>query len=337
MSLSDQQTSPWAPEGSWLIVAGGAGFLGSNFTRLLLEAERNVVCIDDVSTGRWENLAVLRERFGDRLVTIEHDVRQPVLDVVRDRLGSTRAVGVCNLASPASPPAYMARPIETLEVGSRGTQNLLDLALAHNARFLQASTSEIYGDPAVHPQPETYWGNVNPIGPRSVYDEAKRFGEALCCAYERSLGLDLRLVRIFNTYGPGMQADDGRVVTNFIHQALAGQPLTIYGDGDQTRSFCYVDELVHGFWSLLQSNHRGPVNIGNPVEFTMMELASLVLELTGSASVINFQDLPEDDPKQRQPDITLATRVLGWEPTVALRTGLQHTIDWFSRAARDRP
>lgn len=327
----------WHPDGSWIVVAGGAGFLGSNFTSLILEAGCNVLCIDDVSTGRWENLDDIRDRFPERVITIEHDIRKPVTGVASEALHgrgmSTGIAAVCNLASPASPPAYLARPIDTLEIGSLGTQNLLDLAVAHNARFLQASTSEIYGDPLVHPQPESYWGNVNSIGPRSVYDEAKRYGEALCYAYTRARGLDLRLARIFNTYGPKMQADDGRVVTNFINQALANEPLTVYGLGDQTRSFCYVDDLVRGFWRLLHSEYRDPVNLGNPGEFTMLELASLVLELTGATSEIEFGDLPIDDPRQRRPDIAVAQSVLGWEPTISLRTGLQHTIEWFQSAA----
>jgi dTDP-glucose 4,6-dehydratase len=326
---SDTAQRTWAPEGSWILVAGGAGFLGSNFTRLLLDEGCNVVCVDDVSTGRWENLADLGPMYGDRLLEIEHDIRLP-LGPVAERLGTTAITAVCNLASPASPPAYLARPIDTLEIGSVGTQNLLDFAVSHGSRFLQASTSEIYGDPLEHPQSESYWGNVNPTGPRSVYDEAKRFGEALCFAYERARGLDLRLMRIFNTYGPRMQVDDGRVVTNFINQALSGEPLTIYGSGDQTRSFCYVDDLVRGFWALLRSDYRGPVNLGNPNEFTMGELASLVLQLTGSTSEIRYTELPEDDPKQRQPNIGIAKSVLGWQPTVELRAGLARTIDWFT-------
>jgi dTDP-glucose 4,6-dehydratase len=236
---------------------------------------------------------------------------------------------VCNFASPASPPAYLARPIETLEIGSIGTQNLIKVALHFGARFLQASTSEIYGDPTVHPQPEGYWGNVNSIGPRAVYDEAKRYGEAICTAYERTHGLELRLLRIFNTYGPRMQADDGRVVTNFINQALRGESITVYGDGNQTRSFCYVDDLVRGIEALLWSDHKGPMNLGNPGEFTMRKLADIVLSCTGSKSRIDFRDLPEDDPKQRQPDISLARSVLGWEPKVFLEEGIARTVKWF--------
>ncbi len=328
----------------WIVLAGGAGFLGSNLTERLLANGHHVLCIDDVSTGRWQNVSHLRSGFGDRFRSVEHDIREPVLPVVLCELESTNprpggpgknpreantVSAVCNFASPASPPAYLARPIETLEIGSIGTQNLIKLALHFGARFLQASTSEIYGDPAVHPQPESYWGNVNPIGPRAVYDEAKRYGEAICTAYERTHGLELRLLRIFNTYGPRMQADDGRVVTNFINQALRGEPLTMYGDGNQTRSFCYVDDLVRGIESLLWSDHRGPMNLGNPIEFTMRDLADIVLAATGSRSAIEFRELPEDDPKQRKPDISLAQSVLGWEPRVFLEEGIARTAKWF--------
>jgi dTDP-glucose 4,6-dehydratase len=303
-----------------VVVAGGAGFLGSHLCRVLLARGDAVVCVDDLSTGRADNIEELRAH--PAFTFLEHDVCRPLaLD------GELHAV--CNLASPASPPAYLARPLDTLAVGSYGTHNLLELACAHGARFLQASTSEIYGDPLEHPQRESYWGHVNPTGPRSVYDEAKRFGEALVFAYERTLGLDVRLVRIFNTYGPRMQPDDGRVVTNFIAQALRGEPLTVYGDGSQTRSFCYVDDEIEGIVALLDSEHRGPMNIGNPGEFTVLELAELVLELTGSSSPIERRPLPEDDPVKRQPDITLARTVLGWEPTVSLRDGVERTIAWF--------
>jgi dTDP-glucose 4,6-dehydratase len=305
-----------------VLLAGGAGFLGSNLTRSLLSLGQRVICVDDFSTGRSENIRELTGR--DDFMFIEHDVCEPL--TIEQPL-----VAVCNFASPASPPEYLRRPIDTLRVGSIGTERLIELALAKGARFLMASTSEIYGDPTVHPQPETYWGNVNPIGPRSVYDEAKRYAEALCCAYERAHGLDLRLLRIFNTYGPLMRADDGRVVTNFVNSALRGEPLTIYGDGQQTRSFCYVDDLVDGIVALLDSDHRGPMNLGNPDEFTMAELADLVIELTGSASTIERHPLPEDDPKQRQPDITLARSVLGWAPKVKLREGLSRTIEYFTK------
>jgi dTDP-glucose 4,6-dehydratase len=236
---------------------------------------------------------------------------------------------VLNLASPASPPEYLRRPIDTLDAGSTGTRHLLDLADRYGARFFLASTSEVYGDPLVHPQTEDYWGNVNPIGERSVYDEAKRFAEALTMAYHRAYGLDVRIVRIFNTYGPRMQADDGRVVTNFVNQALRGDPITIYGDGTQTRSFCYVDDEVDGLLAVLDGPFIGPVNIGNPTEFTMLELAELVLVLTRSASVVEHKPRPADDPQLRRPDISVARRVLGWEPTISLTEGLSRTVEWF--------
>jgi dTDP-glucose 4,6-dehydratase len=317
---------------SWIVIAGGAGFVGSNLTRAYLATGHGVVVVDDASTGRWSNLPehpLLRR--------VDHDVRRPCVEPVAAALpGGASVLAVCNLASPASPPAYLARPIDTLQIGSLGTQHLIEVALAHGARFLQASTSEVYGDPSVHPQPEAYWGNVNPIGPRSVYDEAKRYGEALCCAYERHEGLELRLVRIFNTYGPRMQADDGRVVTNFVNQALRGEPLTVYGEGTQTRSFCFVDDLVRGLMALVASEVRGPVNLGNPGEFTMLELAQLVQELTESLSPILHEDLPVDDPRQRRPDITRASELLGWSPDVELREGLRRTIDWFRSSAPAR-
>jgi dTDP-glucose 4,6-dehydratase len=283
-----------------------------------------VVCVDDFSTGRAGNVEhlVADERF----VVVEHDV--VAADTVA-RFAGDRFDVVMHLASPASPPEYLRRPIDTLDVGSVGTRHLLELAEVHGARFFLASTSEVYGDPLVHPQPEGYWGNVNPVGERSVYDEAKRFAEALTMAFHRSRGLDVRIVRIFNTYGPRMQADDGRVVTNFVNQALRGEPITVYGDGTQTRSFCYVTDEVAGLLALLDGEVTGPVNIGNPNEFTMLELAELVVELTGSDSVIEFHELPSDDPKLRQPDITVARTELGWEPTVQLRDGLRHTITWF--------
>ncbi len=313
---------------SRVLVAGGAGFLGSHLTRALLRRGDSVVIADDFSTGTQVNVADLRGEFGDGdiLDVVDIDVCNSLVD---HPSFARRFDRVCNAASPASPPAYARRAIETLRVGSLGTENLVRLALRDQARFLQFSTSEVYGDPQVHPQPETYWGHVNPIGPRSMYDEAKRYGEALTVAFERDYGLDLRLLRIFNTYGPGMRADDGRVVTNFISQALRGDDLTIYGTGEQTRSFCYVDDEVAGIVALLDSSHRGPMNIGNPCEFTMNELAQLVLELTKSPSKIAYHPLPGDDPTERKPDISLAKRVLGWEPTVALREGLLRTIEWF--------
>ena len=303
-----------------IVVAGGAGFLGSHLCDAILERGDQVVCIDNFVTGSPDNVVHLADVDGFELIKadVTHDV---VVDGPVD--------AVMNLASPASPKDYYALPIETLDVGSIGTRNLLELARHHDARFFMASTSEVYGDPDVHPQVEGYWGNVNPIGQRSMYDEAKRFSEALTFAYQRAHGVDIRVVRIFNTYGPRMQPDDGRVVSNFVTQGLRGEPLTIYGDGSQTRSFCFVSDEIRGFLALLDGDEVGPVNIGNPGEFTMLELADLVIELTGSEGGIVFEPLPSDDPKQRRPDITLATEALGWTPEVDLRTGLGHTIDAF--------
>jgi nucleoside-diphosphate-sugar epimerase len=306
-----------------VLVAGGAGFLGSHLCDALLDRGDEVVCVDNYVTGRMRNVDHLVGREGFTLV--DHDVTEPC-----DGLAPEGIDAVMNLASPASPKDYLALPLETLAVGSTGTRGLLDLAVHHGARFFMASTSEVYGDPLVHPQPESYWGHVNPIGERSVYDEAKRFSEALTAAYRRTHGLDTRIVRIFNTYGPRMQVDDGRVVSNFIVQALRGEPLTIYGDGSQTRSFCYVADEVRGFLALLDGDEPGPVNIGNPVEFTMVELADLVIELTGSTAGVDHRPLPSDDPRQRRPDISVARDRLGWEPEVALREGLELTIPWFA-------
>jgi dTDP-glucose 4,6-dehydratase len=288
-----------------VLVAGGAGFLGSHLCDALLARGDEVVCVDNCVTGSDANVAHLAEH--PRFELLRHDVTDPCDGLVDGDLDV-----VMNLASPASPKDYLALPLETLAVGSTGTRNLLDLALVQDARFFMASTSEVYGDPLVHPQTEAYWGHVNPIGERSVYDEAKRFSEALTAAYRRTHGLDTRIVRIFNTYGPRMQVDDGRVVSNFIVQALRGEPLTIYGDGSQTRSFCYVADEVDGFLALLDGDEPGPVNIGNPDEFTMLELADLVIELTGSTAGTEHRPLPSDDPRQRRPDITVARERLGW-------------------------
>lgn len=277
-----------------------------------------MLCVDNLLTGSRKNVSHLGAH--PRFEMLEHDIVEPLGDV-----GPVDAV--VNFASPASPRDYLTLPLETLAVGSTGTSNLIDLAVARDAVFFQASTSEVYGDPEVHPQTEDYWGNVNPIGERSVYDESKRFGEALTAASARVHGLDVRIVRIFNTYGPRMRVDDGRVVTNFIMQALRDRPLTIYGDGTQTRSFCYVDDEVKGFVALLDSHLTTPVNIGNPYEFTMLELAEVVVELTGSTAGVVHEPLPRDDPRQRKPDITLAREQLGWEPSVGLRAGLERTID----------
>jgi dTDP-glucose 4,6-dehydratase len=279
-----------------------------------------VVCIDNLVTGEESNVAELMTDPG--FTFIHHNVSVHVeVDGPLD--------AVMHLASPASVVDYLDLPIQTLKVGSLGTHNLLGLSRAKGATFFLASTSEIYGDPLVHPQVETYWGNVNPVGPRGVYDEAKRFAEAITMAYHREHGLDVRIARIFNVYGERMRPDDGRVVSNFIVQALMGQPLTVYGDGSQTRSFCYVEDEIRGFLALLDSSYVGPVNIGNPDEYTVAELANMVVELTGSGSTVEYRPLPVDDPTQRRPDISLAREVLGWEPRVGLREGLSRTIEWF--------
>ncbi len=308
------------------VITGGAGFLGSHLSAFLLASGDEVVCVDNLSTGLLSNIEpMLGHR---RFEFIRADISEGPL-----RVGGT-VDAVAHLASPASPPDYHRMPLETLAVGSRGTEHSLRLAEEHGARFLLASTSEIYGDPLVHPQVEDYFGNVNSVGPRSVYDEAKRYAEAVTMAYHREFGTDVGIVRIFNTYGPGMRPADGRVVTSFITQTLNGDPLTIYGDGAQTRSFCFVDDLVAGLVAMLRSTETGPVNLGNPVESTVLELARLVLELTGSSSTIEFHPLPQDDPTRRRPDITRARQLLGWEPRVGVTEGLRRTIDWFA-AHRD--
>jgi len=304
------------------VVTGGAGFLGSHLCDLLRARGWDVVAVDNFITGNRDNVAHLADDPGFTLV--EHDV-----SVALPVDGAVDAV--LHLASPASPPEYLAHPIATLEVGSSGTRNALDLARAEGARFLLASTSEIYGDPLVHPQPESYFGNVNSVGPRSVYDEAKRYAEAITMAYHREFGVDTKIVRIFNTYGPRLGAADGRVVSNFLAQAIRGEALTVYGDGKQTRSFCFVSDEIDGLLALLESDHVGPMNIGNPDEFTMLELAELVLEVTGADSELVFESIPIDDPRQRRPDISLAERVLGWHPSVDLREGLARTHDWYRR------
>lgn len=306
-----------------IVVTGGAGFLGSHLCERFLDRGDEVVCVDNFATSDGSNLAALTERPGFEFV--EHDVCEP-FDV------DGEVGGVIHFASPASPKDYLDEPIATLKVGSAATFHCLDLARRHDARFLMASTSEVYGDPEVHPQPESYWGHVNPNGPRSVYDEAKRFSEAATAAYQRTYGVDTAIIRFFNTYGPRMRPRDGRVVSNFIVQSLQGSPITIYGDGSQTRSFGFVDDSVAGTVALFDSAVHEPVNIGNPGEFTMLELAELVLELTGSSSELVFEPLPQDDPMQRQPDITRARTLLGWEPKVALRDGLVPTIEYFRRA-----
>jgi len=303
-----------------VLVTGAAGFLGSHLCDRLLAEDHRVVGMDNFLTGNPANIAHLRKHPSFQFVL--HDVANFV--EVQGPLD-----GVLHFASPASPVDYLDYPIQTLKVGSLGTHKALGLSRAKGARFLLASTSEVYGDPLVHPQPESYWGNVNPVGPRGVYDEAKRFAEALTMAYHRYHKLDTRIVRIFNTYGPRMRPKDGRVVSNFIVQALKGDPLTVYGDGSQTRSFCYVDDLIDGIVQLFERGGADPTNIGNPHEFTVRQLAGLVLKLTGSGSTIIEQPLPTDDPKVRQPDIRHARETLEWEPRVPLEDGLRRTIEYF--------
>ncbi|MEM7339880.1 MAG: UDP-glucuronic acid decarboxylase family protein [Actinomycetota bacterium] len=303
-----------------IVVTGGAGFLGSHVCDALLARGDEVVCLDNLVTGSHDNVAHL---FGqDGFSFVRHDVSNHVwVPGPVDR--------IMHLASPASPADFARIPIQILKVGGLGTHNLLGLAREKQARFLLASTSEVYGDPLVHPQPETYWGNVNPIGPRGVYDEAKRFAEALTMAYNRHHGVEVRIVRIFNTYGPRMRPDDGRVVSNFITQALRGEPITMYGDGSQTRSFCYVEDQVRGQLALLDGEHSGPINIGNDVEFTVRELAELVVKVTNSSSELAFAPLPKDDPTRRRPDLTEATTKLQWKPSVPLEEGIARTAEYF--------
>ena len=306
-----------------VLVTGAAGFLGSHLTDRLLQDGHCVVGVDNLSTGERANLAHLKTE--PRFTFVEWDICVPFSAAI----DPGRVDYVFNFASPASPPEYMRLGIETLMVGSAGTRNMLEVATHCNAGFLHASTSECYGDPLQHPQTEEYRGNVNPVGPRSVYDEAKRFSEALVVAYNRSRSVNTHLVRIFNTYGPRLHPDDGRVVSNFMMQALRGEPLTIYGDGSQTRSFCYVDDLVEGIMRLSQTDEHLPVNIGNPSEFTILECAQTVLEVTGSESELRFGALPEDDPVRRQPDISKARRLLGWEPKIQLKEGLTRSLEFF--------
>jgi UDP-glucuronate decarboxylase len=310
--------------GKRIVVTGGAGFLGNHVCARLLDEGHTVVCIDNLLTGRTSNLTGYADN--PRFSFVEGDIRTVNVDGKVDE--------VWNLACPASPPQYQADPIGTMLINVAGTARMLELARVNRARFFQASTSEIYGDPEVHPQVETYRGAVNTTGPRACYDEGKRAAETLCYDYRRIYGLDVRVVRIFNTYGPFMDPKDGRVVSNFIVNALAGKPLELYGDGQQTRSFCYRDDLVEGFFRLMRrpSALEGPVNIGNPGEFTIKELAELVLAMTNSRSKIVYKPLPQDDPKQRRPDITIARRELGWEPEIDLRRGLELTIRAFQSA-----
>ena len=302
------------------VVTGGAGFLGSHLCERLLDEGYEVLCLDNFVTGEAGNVAHLAQRGPFRLI------RSDVTDFVH--IGGP-VDAVLHFASPASPMDYLQLPIQTLKVGSIGTLHTLGLAREKRARYLLASTSEAYGDPQIHPQPETYWGHVNPVGPRGVYDEAKRFAEAMTMAYRRSHGVDTAIVRIFNTHGPRMRPHDGRAVPTFIRQSLTGEPITVAGDGSQTRSIQYVDDLVEGCFRLLQSSHSGPINIGNPSEITIQKLAETIRNLVGSPSEIAFVTRPQDDPTVRQPDIALARRVLGWEPTVNLDDGLKRTIEWF--------
>jgi nucleoside-diphosphate-sugar epimerase len=308
------------------LIAGGAGFIGSHLADLLLARGDEVVAVDNFVTGRPVNVAHLRDH--DRFTIVEHDITTDMPAAVLD----DHYDAVLDLASPASPLDFATLPLEILAVGSTGTRNLLELAKRDTARFFLASTSEVYGDPLVHPQPESYWGNVSSIGPRSCYDEAKRFSEALTMAYHRTHGVEVRIVRIFNTYGERMRPDDGRVVNTFVVQALRGEPITLHGDGSQTRSFCHVADEIIGLAAVLDGEITGPVNVGNPGEFTMRELAELVVELTGSSSEIVSIEMPaerEGDPLQRQPDITLVAGTYGWGPQIALRDGLQRMIDFF--------
>ncbi|MEW5894598.1 MAG: UDP-glucuronic acid decarboxylase family protein [Candidatus Omnitrophota bacterium] len=303
-----------------VVITGGAGFLGSHLCDLFLSEGIRVICLDNMITGNPDN--IVHHEHERRFEFIRHDVSREI--IIQGPVDY-----VLHFASPASPVDYLTYPIQTLKVGSLGTHNTLGLAKAKKARFLLASTSEVYGDPLEHPQRETYWGHVNPVGPRGVYDEAKRFAEAITLAYHRYHKVDTRIVRIFNTYGPRMRINDGRVVPNFVAQAMAGKPLTIYGEGRQTRSFCYYYDLIEGIYKLLLSDYTLPVNIGNPSEFTILKFAKLVLKISGSTSPIVYKPLPKDDPRKRRPDITLARKILKWEPKVSLEQGLQETMEWF--------
>jgi dTDP-glucose 4,6-dehydratase len=305
-----------------VLITGGAGFIGSHLCDRFIEEKYSVLCIDNLITGKLENIRHLQKNKNFEFK--KQDISGPF-----SVNGSVDYI--LNFASPASPVDYLELPLETLKVGSFGTFNMLELAREKKAVFLQASTSEVYGDPLVNPQNESYWGNVNPIGPRSVYDEAKRFSEALVMAYHREFSLDTRIVRIFNTYGPRMRLNDGRVVPNFVHQALNGKPLTIYGNGSQTRSFCYVSDLVDGIYRLMLSNEHEPVNLGNPVELSVLKFADAIIKLTKSKSGKEFRPLPVDDPKLRRPDISKAKDVLDWKPVVGLEEGLKNTISWFEK------
>ncbi len=309
------------------LVTGGSGFIGSHLCKHFISEGKRVICLDNLLTGNKKNIEPLL--LNPNFMFHEGDVsRQIKIDEPIDY--------ILHFAPPASPADYLKYPIETLKVGSLGTHNALGLAKAKKAVFLLASTSEVYGDPLVHPQPEDYWGNVNPVGPRGVYDEAKRFAEAMVLAYHRTHAIDVKIVRIFNTFGPYMRQNDGRAIPNFINQALNGKPITIYGNGKQTRSFCYINDLAEGIQKLLYSNFNGPVNIGNPNEMTLLDLAKDIVKLTESKSKIEFHKLPEDDPKVRQPDIALARKILGWEPKVSVLEGLKATINYFIQLLREQ-
>ncbi len=304
------------------LITGGAGFIGSHLCERFLSRGHEVICVDNLITGSLANVEHLRSH--DHFTFVRHDVSHP-LEI------DGPLTNVLHFASPASPVDYLQYPIQTLKVGSLGTHNTLGLAKLKGARYLVASTSEVYGDPQVHPQREDYWGHVNPIGVRGVYDEAKRFSEAMVMAYHRAHGVDTRILRIFNTFGPRMRLDDGRVLPNFMGQALRGEPLTVYGDGSQTRSFCYVDDLVEGIERLLNADFHDPVNVGNPSEVTILEFAQEILQLSGSKSPIEYRPLPQDDPRVRQPDITRARQLLGWEPQIDRHEGLQRTLAYFQK------
>lgn len=314
-----------------IVIAGGAGFLGSHLCDKYMDYDYRVICVDNLSSGRLQNIYHLTKK--PNFMFLEHDVCQSLIPKLKDY----KIDLVANFASPASPPHYQRLALETLQVGSVGTLCLLDLARVNKARFFQASTSEVYGDPEVHPQSENYKGSVNCYGPRSMYDESKRYAEALIYSYRRKFGLSTVIARFFNTYGARMDPKDGRVVSNFIVQALTNIPMTIYGDGTQTRSFCYVDDLIHAICLLIESEEEGPMNLGNPTEFTMLELAERVKRLTSSKSKIVHKPLPEDDPLQRKPDIRLAREKLGWQPKISLEQGLKQTITYFQKSLKELP
>jgi UDP-glucuronate decarboxylase len=314
-----------------ILITGGAGFIGSNLSRRLLSEGNKVVTIDNFFTGKLENILDLQKNNNYNI--INYDICNPILPIISKVYKNTKIDEIYNLACPASPPHYQINPLKTIQVSTVGLPNVLELAKAHGAKLLQASTSEVYGDPLEHPQKETYKGNVNPVGPRACYDEGKRVAETICIAYHQQFDVPIKLARIFNTYGPYMSADDGRVVSNFIIQALENKDITIYGDGSQTRSFQYVDDLVEAFTRLMATDNSitGPINTGNPYEFTVKELAEKVIDMTGSKSKVIYMNLPIDDPTQRKPDITLAQNILGWSPKIQLEEGLGYTIDYFKK------